>query len=414
MASTTTRNNVFVFPGKNGKDEFAIDKSDYCVILELISQLDGPINIHEIQDMVKLDGNCRVTGFCLDTRKHRMLNHGNLQVVTVPSSISKLSKIKMLFLPFFVLGDLPEEMGDLVDLEYLYLNGSVVRLPSSIGRCINLKCLCLNHATIGCIPREIGTLANLETLHLSYSDVSLLPSSSICQSKNMEDKPGARLWPNIKRLQISQSILTSYPHFVETLTNLVDLSLDIASISTLPNDAWNLPSIERLSLFVSDSEGIISIPEWIWELKSLKELEIHQTLSPAIEEDWNEIPEEVLMDLVKRLPSLGSIYYRNKSLSDKLVYALACNRARSRTAFEKSEYIHLTPNSWPEALSNASQAFVPYLKDNDNFALHNFEIPRPDATYRILTNGLKSFVEVLRYRSPLDYVHSQMKQDRNK
>ena len=66
-------------------------------------------------------------------------------------------------------GEIPYEIGQLINLEHLYLfnNQLTGEIPESIGNLINLETLQLfNNQLTGEIPESIGNLINLETLQL--------------------------------------------------------------------------------------------------------------------------------------------------------------------------------------------------------------------------------------------------------
>lgn len=87
-------------------------------------------------------------------------------------AIGSLEKLKMLSLGFnpYVGGEIPEEIGNLYDLEALFLPNMSLRggLPSSLRNLENLKQLELQLNNLrGGIPDWLGDLINLEKLNLS-------------------------------------------------------------------------------------------------------------------------------------------------------------------------------------------------------------------------------------------------------
>ena len=72
-------------------------------------------------------------------------------------------------------GSIPMEIGDLINLEILYLNENQLtgEIPSEIGNLINLSKLNLSYNSLtGSIPTEIGNLINLERLHLHENQLT--------------------------------------------------------------------------------------------------------------------------------------------------------------------------------------------------------------------------------------------------
>ena len=178
-------------------------------------------------------------------------------------------------------------------METWYLcDSKVISLPSSIGRLVNLKVLDLRNTTIlWKFPKEIGDLIGLEKLFLVdiLAIVPLLPSS---------------IWQlhNLKLLSINQDFSTLASH-------------------GNPSFIVTTHCVERLT-------GLMYFY-----------INIHHTFWPRhLEEDiW-----KWLLRLVKRCPSLGSIVVRCghdyrmqntmhvQNLLERLSFALACNRARTR------------------------------------------------------------------------------------
>lgn len=79
---------------------------------------------------------------------------------------------------------LPETIGDLQNLKYLYLtNNNLERLPDSIGNCHSLEKLSLQENKLRFLPDSIGKLQNLASLHLDYNNLDSLPASIVdCES----------------------------------------------------------------------------------------------------------------------------------------------------------------------------------------------------------------------------------------
>ena len=68
-----------------------------------------------------------------------------------------------------LIGEIPSEIGDLINLEKLYLNNNQLTgsIPSEIGDLINLEKLYLNSNQLtGLIPPSIGNLTNLKELRI--------------------------------------------------------------------------------------------------------------------------------------------------------------------------------------------------------------------------------------------------------
>ena len=77
----------------------------------------------------------------------------------------KVTKINLYYLQ--LTGEIPKEIGKLINLKYLYLNNNQLtgEIPKEIGKLINLQRLYLyNNQLTGEIPKEIGKLINLQRI----------------------------------------------------------------------------------------------------------------------------------------------------------------------------------------------------------------------------------------------------------
>jgi len=74
------------------------------------------------------------------------------------------------------LTSLPAEIGNLINLQHLYLdNNQLTSLPAEIGNLINLQHLYLDNNELLSLPVEIGNLINLQTLWLNNNQLTSLP-----------------------------------------------------------------------------------------------------------------------------------------------------------------------------------------------------------------------------------------------
>jgi len=94
----------------------------------------------------------------------------------------------------------------------------------------------LGYNELATLPPEIGNLTNLEELWLNNNELTTLPHE-IGNLKNLE------------RLDLSENQLTTLPHEIGNLKNLKDLYLDYNQFTTLPPEIGNLKNLETLSLY---------------------------------------------------------------------------------------------------------------------------------------------------------------------
>ena len=73
-------------------------------------------------------------------------------------------------------GEIPPEIGQLVNITDLYLGGNeLTTIPSEIGNLVNLQSLFLYDNQFISIPSEIGNLVNLTTIDIGYNQITELP-----------------------------------------------------------------------------------------------------------------------------------------------------------------------------------------------------------------------------------------------
>ena len=92
----------------------------------------------------------------------------------------RLEDRRVVYVDFYALGldRLPEEVGDLTALQWLYLdNNQLTSLPNSIGNLTALQRFSLDNNQLTSIPGSIGNLTALQRLHLDRNQLTSLPGS---------------------------------------------------------------------------------------------------------------------------------------------------------------------------------------------------------------------------------------------
>lgn len=111
----------------------------------------------------------------------------------------------------------------------------ITTLDKSIGKFKRLKKLNLWNNEIQKLPDEIGDLENLEKLYLSYNDITELPKT-MCKLKKL------------KEFYISNNRLTAVPDEIGDLTNLVILNLNNNRIRDLSDGVEYLTKLKEMRL----------------------------------------------------------------------------------------------------------------------------------------------------------------------
>jgi len=156
-------------------------------------------------------------------------------------------------------GPLPTEMGNLVELEALYLANNELSgvIPPNIGNLINLIYLDLGFNELeGTIPFEIGNLSNLVEIKLYYNELTgIIPP----QLGNLQNLTNLSLAAN--------QLIGPIPAEIGNLSNLYRLSLTINKLSgTIPPELGNLTNLNYL--YISDNQLYGYIPSELQGLSS--------------------------------------------------------------------------------------------------------------------------------------------------
>lgn len=101
---------------------------------------------------------------------------GRNNIKSLPESIGKLKKLKILSAQYNELTGLPEAIGDLESLEQLVLNQNKLEtLPSTLGNLKKLVVLQVKFNELKSLPKEIGDCENLQFIHLSRNYLEEIP-----------------------------------------------------------------------------------------------------------------------------------------------------------------------------------------------------------------------------------------------
>ncbi len=108
-------------------------------------------------------------------------------VKKIPYSIGKLKKLREIHIQESELTNIPEEIGDLPNLEILVIRGSkkLTSLPKSIGNLNSLKTISIFENNIKHFPKELEKLTNLDSYYFSDNNFAdrPIPISIIIKDK---------------------------------------------------------------------------------------------------------------------------------------------------------------------------------------------------------------------------------------
>lgn len=311
----------------------------------------------------------------------------------IPSSIDKLKSLRRLILSFNHLKDLPEEIGNLKELEGLYIENigtqrtpilsnelfskeikykekkcdhCLETLPESIGGFVNLKKLALSGNNLVNLPASFGKLKRLESLNLNSNQFETLPEIF-------------RELKSLKILSIESNMLTLLPESIGDLKSLEELNLISNQIEALPESFGGLKNLEKLDLrgnklsSLPSSFGKLkklnfldlgknkfkSIPGEIWPLNSLEKLDI--------EDNPYEGDSEILLKEYSERDNYGS-YNRFIKQRDISVIRDFCRKIVAISIFISHavvEYEKYMITEFSEFLEQQTEVFQAYFCEQD-------------------------------------------------
>ena len=202
---------------------------------------------------------------------------GNGLTGEVPAELGDLANLEVLYLRGNGLtGEIPPELGGLANLGWLDLgsnvewylsgNGLTGEIPSELGDLANLQVLDLQGTGLtGEIPSELGKLTNLEVLDLHYTDLTGEIPAELGDLANLE------------RLDLSSNDLTGeIPSELGDLANLESLSLWSTDLTgMIPPELGKLTNLKVLDLQDNDLTG--EIPPKLGDLVNLYNLDLSST-----------------------------------------------------------------------------------------------------------------------------------------
>ena len=181
---------------------------------------------------------------------------------SIPAELGNLANLEVLYLRSNGLsGPVPAELGNLSNLVYLSLGSNELSgpVPAELGNLSNLVRLYLyENGLTGSIPVELGNLANLEVLSLRSNGLSGPIPAELGNLANLEVL-------NLRSNGLSGPI----PAELGNLSNLVRLYLyENGLTGPIPPELGDLASLEILNLGFNELTGLL--PESFLELDALR------------------------------------------------------------------------------------------------------------------------------------------------
>ncbi|MHB9147078.1 MAG: hypothetical protein ACYC2U_01280 [Candidatus Amoebophilus sp.] len=156
-----------------------------------------------------------------------------------------------------------------LSIQSLSIQKQRIRIPSSIRQLLSLKKLDLSYTLINELPDSIGELIQLEELQLYANQFRLFP-------------PVIANLTNLQRLDLSYNKLNNIPTSIKKLINLKALFLQGNSIESIPNSIGELTEIKELNLSNNCLKGI---PDTLFNLYNNKNSQLSLRANPFFKSD---------------------------------------------------------------------------------------------------------------------------------
>ncbi|KGL74214.1 Leucine-rich repeat-containing protein 8A [Tinamus guttatus] len=178
--------------------------------------------------------------FSLHNLQEIDLKDNNLKTIEEIISFQHLHRLTCLKLWYNHIAYIPIQIGNLTNLERLYLNrNKIEKIPTQLFYCRKLRYLDLSHNNLTSIPPDIGLLQNLQNLAVTANRIESLPPE-LFQCKKL------------RTLNLGNNVLQSLPSRVGELTNLSQIELRGNRLECLPVELGDCPLLKRSGLVVEE------------------------------------------------------------------------------------------------------------------------------------------------------------------
>lgn len=256
-----------------------------------------PVQVFELTQLTELK-----LGHWSDYGKQHKNN-----ITHIPPDIAKLSNLQQLDLSSNELGELPNELAQLRQLNTLEAtNNRLTVLPAIIGQLVNLQILDLSNNQIGEALTGLAHLPRLQRLNLSKNQITTLPADlsawqylqRIDISNNLFNRFPVQITqlPLLEQLSITANQLSDLPTEINQLKGLKILYLNNNLIKTLP-DNWD--GLQKLKRFYLNNNQIDHLPDGFAALKQLQLLDIRNNSLDEVPQCLQNIAQLSYLDIRK-------------------------------------------------------------------------------------------------------------------
>ena len=259
---------------------------------------------------------------------------------TPPDELWTLTHLKDLWLRWGALEDLPEEIGQLKELEnFLIVSNQLRRLPDEIVSLSRLLHLELTDSQVTELPEDFGRLVSLRVVILHQNQLQKLPDSfgqmnrleiaeiDINQLEKLPDDLSGL--SNLRVLSLSKNQLSALPKSIGELTALEELYVEANQLREVPDEIGNLENLEDLHL---TRNQIRALPSTIGRLSNLRHFTVGSNQLTEIPPEVGQMTELIefgvsnnqLRSLPKELadlPNLEVVRIHDNPLPERLIEA---------------------------------------------------------------------------------------------
>lgn len=163
----------------------------------------------------------------------------------IPEQLLDLTALESLLMSDSAIAAIPQHIDQLVNLRTLALDGPIESISPALGSLVLLESLELS--ALGDLPDELGNLINLRFLNLSDSSFDRFPEW-ITRLERLE------------MLVLRGCGLTEIPDTIRNLQNLESIDLSGNDLSSVPDALFDIPSLRGLDLHDNPNLPILDLP----------------------------------------------------------------------------------------------------------------------------------------------------------
>ena len=198
-------------------------------------------------------------------KQGQALNLSKKGLEEIPDYVFKDTSLRVLKLYGNSIDSIPDAIGQLVNLEKLYIGkNDLIFISDSIRKLPKLRFLSAQYNKLEYLPDAITACTELEELILNQNRILVLPDS-IGRLKKLEN------------LQLNFNRLDSLPESIGDCEDLSYLSLNSNFLTRLPESMGKLKRLRDFKLV--NAGPLLDVPESFCDLRNLEVLEVDPTVA---------------------------------------------------------------------------------------------------------------------------------------